>query len=128
MPWTRKLLTYVVIATLAIANGIAPGGAHAGAHHMPVAAQVQDHDHGQADHQHAAGDGIAQSEPCHDGAQPVSGAPDHACCVASCSAIALIFASVDLEQHLVHTSFVAPLAPALRSATRAGIDRPPRLA
>lgn len=130
MPWTRKLLTYLVAATLALANGVAPGGAHAAAHHMAAAAQAQDHHHGQAGagHQHEAGDAVAKTEPCHDGTEPASGAPDHACCIASCSAAALIFAAADFGRHLAVTCFVAPVAPALHSAATAGIDRPPRLA
>jgi hypothetical protein len=136
MAWTRKFLTYLVVATLAIANGVAPGHAHARAQHAPGAAQAQDHDHGKAHdhhgqpqaHAHDADATAAKAAPCDDTGQPRPGAPDHSCCIASCTAVALIFASVSIERQLLLASFLTPLVPVLRSTTSAGIDRPPRLA
>lgn len=132
----RRILILSICLSLAVANGFMPRHAHAmakvgpavsheahaghdRAHHRDHAAMADGHTHdhgmsGSADHP-------ATSD--HDGKS--SGLTDN-CCVASCSAIALIFASIDLPRAPIEKAFVSSSQKSLVLAARTTDDPPPR--
>lgn len=122
----RKFVVYTVAAALAVANGFAPRHAQGAMH--PVALAVADHhEHAadQANHHHAP---QKAAMPCHNEADndPAPGSPLHNCCVASCSAVAFIFASFSFDDSLPQADYQVlpandPIQAALNSA-----DPPPR--
>jgi hypothetical protein len=131
----RKIILLAVAAAFAVASGVAPGPAQAGMHPhtTPVAAINPEYrDTGEAAHDsHHNGDEMGQAAArgfCHkdgqDSQQPNS--PPQICCVASCSAAALIFASFALGTWRPNDDYgvVAPtrLTPALLTSA----DPPPR--
>jgi hypothetical protein len=132
-PFQRKILVVLVAVSLAAAGGFVPKHAHAkgaAGHHA-----AGSHSHGAgADrgHHHTSGpQGHAKAEAgpdCHKDVAPVEadGTPMMNCCIASCSAIALIFADSALpERSWVGSVFASkPDAPA--PVARTSDDPPPR--
>jgi hypothetical protein len=123
----RKLVVIVAMISVAISSGIAPRLAHASIHGTPAKHAAEAHDQ-----QVVEGDGHhADAMPCHDHVSPdttPTGAPDHGCCVASCSAVAFIFAVVLLDVPGADDERVVTMAKSLRSVSLKGLDPPPRLA
>lgn len=134
----RKILIGMICVSLVIANGFMPRHAHAmakvnpavtqhahgghdHAHHHGTAIDGHDHDHGLVD----KSDNVSKSDD--PGAAPgkSKGLTDN-CCVASCSAIALIFATVELEPVLPVKAFVSSRQNSLVLAARTPDDPPPR--
>lgn len=132
MMWllARKAILGVVIAALAFANGFAPKHAHAtgGGHAVLVQHSHDGHDHA---HHHMASNehekveaGLSCQE---DAALTVApGVPASNCCVASCAAIALIFASFELPDSLSIGILVPWTSDSVVLAARAFNDPPPR--
>ena len=123
----RKFVIYAVAAALAVANGVAPRHAQ-GAMHPVATAAVQHHDHDAhvtADHDHDVPQKAAM--PCHNEADdPAPGSPLHNCCVASCSAVAFIFASFNFGTATPHTDYDVPPARDLIQVALNSADPPPR--
>jgi hypothetical protein len=122
----RKFVVIVAMTSVAISSGIAPRLAHASIHGTPATHATAPHDARAADH----GGHHADAVPCHDHApsdQPPSGAPDHGCCVASCSAVAFIFGAVLLDVPASGNARVVTRAKLLRSVSLTGLDPPPRV-
>jgi hypothetical protein len=133
----RKALLSLVIASVALANGFAPRHAHAAGPLHGSAAAVTSHQH---DHQHHAkgaahhhDGGAHQHEnaaavPCDDSGSSNSlpGSPIHNCCVASCSAVAFIFADLVLNHPAFGADYGFSAAPAARPAPLVSADPPPR--
>jgi hypothetical protein len=131
----RKIIVFAIAAALAVANGFAPRHAQAGmhSHTVPaVASKAHHHDHtaGQTAHHHDDEiDQAAAQALCHndgEGTQQQPNSPLHNCCVASCSAVAFIFASFSFDAPLPNADYgVFPpvqLTPALLTSA----DPPPR--
>jgi hypothetical protein len=134
----RNLLIFVICVSLAIANGFMPRHAHAMAKVGPAATQQAHgthdhaHHHGSAidghDHDHGiAGKSDNASKSGHAGSAPgeSKGLTDN-CCVASCSAIALIFATFELPAVSLVKTFVSSRQTSLVLAARTADDPPPR--
>lgn len=137
----RKILIGMICVSLAIANGFTPRhamakgnpaatqhaqGSHDHAHHHGTAIDDQDHDHGLVDKSDNVSKGnVSKSDDA--GAVPgeSKGLTDN-CCVASCSAIALIFATVELSPVLPMKAFVSSRQNSLVLAARTTDDPPPR--
>ena len=134
----RKILIGMICASLAIANGFMPRHAHAMAKVNPAVTQLAHgghdlaHHHGSAtgDHDHDHGlvdksDKVSKSD--HSGAAPggTKNLTDN-CCVASCSAIALIFATIELSAAPPAKTFVSSRQNSLVLAARTTDDPPPR--
>lgn len=80
------------------------------------------HDHGMsglADHQ-------TQSDPAKSDHHGKSNGLTDNCCVAACSAIALIFATIDLSRTPIEKAFVSSSQNSLVLAARTADDPPPR--
>src|SRR5690349_19555335 len=116
----RKILFMMICVSLAIANGFMPRHAHAMAKVDPVATQQAQvgHDHGSHSHAHHGHGSASDNHHGHDHgmagkANNTNGTPDGSkgltdnCCVASCSAIALIFASIGLSTMPLEKAFVS---------------------
>lgn len=128
----RKFVVFAVIAALAITNGFAPRHAQALIHsHAALATWIaqNNHDTG-ADHHHdgATSDQTAAKASCHHGGQanPQSNSPFHNCCVASCSAIAFINATWNVDSPMLGVDFRLLPVPTLIPATLTFVDPPPR--
>lgn len=137
----RKILIGMICASLAIANGFVPRHAHAmakvnpavtqhahgdHAHHHGTAIGDHDHDHGLVGKSdNVSKSNVSKSDDA--GAVPgkSKGLTDN-CCVASCSAIALIFATVELLPVLPMKVFVSSRQNSLVLAARTTDDPPPR--
>lgn len=127
----RKTLIALIAAALVAAGGFVPKHAHAkgtGGHHAAGA-----HSHGVGGgHQHATAvqsdEQRAASLDCDKDTAPAEqgGTPIVNCCVASCAAIAHIFAAIDLPNAPQSESFVAATLDRLVLAARTSDDPPPR--
>lgn len=124
----RKILILLVATSLAAANGFVPKHAHASIGNGHNVAAVE-HSHDAHDHHHSA------TPHSHDSAQTGSqgAAPSDQlglsianCCVASCNAIALIFATIDLPDALPMGILEARTPDFLVLAARTSDDPPPR--
>ena len=123
----RKFVIYAVVAALAAANGVAPRHAQGAMHPVAMAAaQAHQHDtNAGAGHDHHAPQKAAM--PCHNDADdPAPGSPLHNCCVASCSAVAFIFASFDFGAATPHADYDVPPVNDLIQAALNSADPPPR--
>jgi hypothetical protein len=129
----RKIIVFTVAAALAVASGFAPRHAQARTHsHATHAVPSKPHHHeaGQAAHHHNADDmaKAAAQALCHNDGQGTQqpNSPLHNCCVASCSAVAFIFASFSFDIPLPNSDYgvlpPAQLTPALLTTA----DPPPR--
>lgn len=131
----RKILVFAICLSLAIANGFTPRHAHAMAKVAPAVSQAmhEGHDHthhhdhdAMADgHAHDHGMGASVAHPAKSDHGKSNGLTDN-CCVASCSAIALIFATIDLSPMSLATTFVSSRENSLVLAVRTTDDPPPR--
>jgi hypothetical protein len=121
----RRLVVYSIVAALAVANGFTPRHAQAGEGDRvpPQVSEIVGH-HGNSVISHD----IAAAHRCHDdgGADRSKAFPDSNCCVASCSAVAFIFAKFELDELLPREIFDLPAAHALTPAAPIGDDPPPR--
>lgn len=130
----RKIIVVAVAAALAVANGFAPRHAQAGMHpHTTpvVAAKQHHHDAGQAPHHHHDADDIGRAAAqalCHNDGQGTQqpNSPIHNCCVASCSAVAFIFASFSFDAPLPHADYGVFPPVQMTPATLTFADPPPR--
>lgn len=128
----RKIIVLAVAAALAVANGVAPRHAQAGMHsYTALAAANEPHHHeaGQTAHHHDEIGRAAAQAICHgdgQGSQQQPNSPLHNCCVASCSAVAFIFAGFSFGAPLPNADYgvfpPAQLTPALLTSA----DPPPR--
>ena len=123
----RKFVIYAVVAALAVANGFAPRHAQAAHLHAVTSAAAGHHDHAgetaDASHHHEQ-----KAATCHGDAasNPLPGSPIHNCCVASCSAVAFIFASVSFDNPVPVTDYDLPAAAILTATAPTAADPPPR--
>ena len=132
----RKILIGMICVSLAIANGFVPRHAHAMAKVNPTVTQ---HAHGGHGHAHHHGSAIGDhdhgfidksdhaSKSDHSGAAPgrAKGLTDN-CCVASCSAIALMSVTVELSAVPLVKTFVSSRQNSLVLAASTTDDPPPR--
>jgi hypothetical protein len=127
----RHLVIYAVAAALAVANGVAPRHAQAAAHAQAMSGAAQKAPAPHAASAHHADLAVTAQPPCHGTAEsaPASSpehGPLHNCCVASCAAIALIFASTGLQEVLQPRDFIAVAPAGSMPVTLASADPPPR--
>lgn len=127
----RRLVIYAMAAALAMAGSVSPRHVQVAAHAHVTAGVVQQNagHHGKAAHH--ADMAVSAQPPCHGASEPAPPSrADHGpltnCCVASCAAIALIFASADLQQVLERREFIAVPPAGLMPVTLASADPPPR--
>ena len=123
---TRRFVVFAVTAALAAANAFAPH-AQAAPRHVPLALSSGDHQHGAAS-SHSHGDAAVEqlAIPCHGDDPATDTVTKHNCCVASCSAVAFIFAFFDFHMALPDADYLASVAPVLTAATPNTADPPPR--
>ncbi|ARQ02165.1 hypothetical protein [Pseudorhodoplanes sinuspersici] len=130
----RKIPIFAICLSLAVANGFMPRHAHAMTKVGPAATQHAYGDHDRAHHDHSAA-----SKDHHEHDHGLTGNADDTndmpgksksltdnCCVASCSAIALIFAIIELSTVPLGTAFVSPRENSLVMAARSTDVPPPR--
>jgi hypothetical protein len=122
----RKLSVYAVIAALAVGNGFTPRHAQAAPDHQFQAPLENVSLHATHGANHSAD--LVELPRCHDdaGQDRPSGFPANNCCVASCSAVAFIFASFAFDQLLPREIYSLPPGRVLTPATLIGDDPPPR--
>lgn len=125
----RKLVVIAVAAALAVSNGFAPRHAQAGPH-VPHASHFQEQAPLKGEHHHDAGSKphAVAKPPCHndDEGSVQTGSLIHNCCVASCSAVAFIFATFDLDTSLPPADYGVVLPAQLTPAALTSDDPPPR--
>ena len=121
----RRFVVYAVTAALAVVNAFA-SPAHAAPRHVPLTLSLGDHQHGAAS-SHSHGDAAVEQRaiPCH-GDDPASDIAIKNCCIASCSAVAFIFARFNLDMALPDADYFASVTPVLTAATPNTADPPPR--
>lgn len=132
-PFLRKALIALIAVSFAAAGGFAPkhahakgaGGHHAAGTHSHGAGSAHAHHHAVEPHDHAKAEAAAD---CHKDAAPAQqgDTPLASCCVASCSAIALIFAAAALPEIPQGKAFVLSLRHSRVLAARTSDDPPPR--
>lgn len=124
----RRTVLYLVIASLAVANGFAPRHAQAAHSHAVKSAIIDHHEHagGTVDAGHDHGQKAAAT--CQDDApaNTAPGSPLHNCCVASCSALAFVFAGLSFGNLRPDADYHAPAATDSIQAAFAADDPPPR--
>jgi len=129
----RKIVVVAVAVALAMANGFAPRHAQAG-QHVPVTpvAVAKPHHHGAGHRAHHHGEAVEQAAAkaiCHkegQEAQQQPWSPLHNCCVASCTAVAFIFASFNFDTPLPRADYGVFPPIQLTSAALTSDDPPPR--
>jgi hypothetical protein len=128
----RKAFVYMIIASLAGSNSFAPK--HAQAMNSGGQMAAVQHSHGGEGHAHRHSatlhnhENAQSSMSCHKDAVLTDrqGLPIVNCCVASCSAIALIFATFELPAALPVGIFVLWTSDSIVLAARTSDDPPPR--
>ncbi len=124
----RKFVVFSIIAALAVANAFAPRHVQAAAgqsvpnlvaadHHLYNSAADRGHHYDAATPPLCRDDGKTGSP---------AGAPNHNCCVASCSVIAFIFSSISVDRMTPVADYGVQLAGAMMPASQNTVDPPPR--
>jgi hypothetical protein len=124
----RRVIVALVIAALAASNLVAPRPSYAAMHpHLTAPAPVAAKHHQHLHHHHAATHD-ADAAPCtpDDTADHATFKPGHTCCLATCAAMAFIFAAIDVVRRLPADDFHWPLTRVLRPSALMAIDHPPR--
>jgi len=128
----RKVVVYAVAAALAVANGYAPRHAHAVSSAVASVMSGPQHDntehHAGSHHDGAGAKHLTAEVICHSEsrASPDPQSPQHSCCVASCSAVALIFANADFVHPIPRADYAASPPVLLTPAALTSADPPPR--